>query len=132
MLLVQAFNKGRLPWQKSWEKPGIVGVLDPHNNAIIRGGIACSWLICSPLAAFAGALGFGYGLFTQSSTKSFDANSTDEDIEAFCISPAAMAYTCIAIDQNGNVTNRTLVAIGRCFWLTKISIISCKKMDGES
>ena len=132
MLLVQALNEGRLPWQESWDDPGIVGVLDPNKDAVIRGGTACGWLICSPLAAFAGALGFGYGLFTQSSTKTFDANSTDEDIEAFCISPAAMAYTCIAINQNGNVTNRTLVAIGRCFWLTKISITDCDNMDGES
>ena len=97
-----------------------------------QGGFACGWLICSPLAAFAGTLGFGYGLFAQSTTKTFDMNSTDEDIEAFCLSPAAMAFTCISIKQNGNVTNRTLVAIGRCFWLTKISITSCENMDGES
>jgi hypothetical protein len=94
-----------------------------------RTAYACSGLVCGGGAAL---IGFGYGLFAQSTTKTFDANASDEDIEAFCISPAAMAFSAIDIKMNSNVTKRTLVAISRCFWLTKVVITNCSNMDGES
>ena len=69
-------------------------------------------------------------LFSQRGTKVFGATATDEDVEAFCSSPAAMAITGIKIEVNEHITNRTLRAIGRCFWLTKIEITNCKNFDG--
>ena len=88
---------------------------------------ACGGLICGVPWALAG---FGHYLFAQRGTKVFDATATDEDLEAFCSSPAALAVTSIKIDGNDLITKRTLRAIGQCFWLTKIEIEGCTKLDG--
>ena len=88
---------------------------------------ACGGLICGVPGALAR---FGYLLLYQRGTKVFDATATDEDLEAFCNSPAALAVTSIKIVGNNLITKRTLRAIGQCFWLTKIEIEGCTKLDG--
>ena len=89
--------------------------------------LTCGGLICGVPGWLAG---FAYYLFSQRGTKVFDATATDEDIEAFCSSPAVMAITGIKIEVNEHITNRTLRAIGQCFWVTKIEITNCMNFDG--
>ena len=93
-----------------------------------RLGVACGGLICGVPAALTG---FGYFLFRQRGTKVFGASATDEDVEAFCGSTAAMGVTSIEIsDGNDLITKRTLSAIGKLFWLIKIKITAAKNFDG--
>ena len=106
-----------------WASLSSIGRLTP----LERVGWACGGLICGVPGALAR---FGYLLLYQRGTKVFDATATDEDLEAFCNSPAALAVTSIKIDGNDLITKRTLRAIGQCFWLTKIEIEGCTKLDG--
>lgn len=94
---------------------------------LLRVGLACGGLICGVPGALAR---FGYLLLYQRGTKVFDATATNDDLEAFCNSPAALAVTSIKIVGNDLITKRTLRAIGQCFWLTKIEIEGCTKLDG--
>jgi len=103
------------------------GVCGKDQDLLASVVVSCSGLICGVPGALAG---FACYLFSQGGTKVFDATATDEDIEAFCSSPAVMAITGIKIDSNEHVTKRTLRAIGRCFWVTKIEIKNCKNFDG--
>ena len=103
------------------------GVCGEYTELPERVVYSCGGLICGVPGALAG---FAYYLFSQRGTKVFDATATDEDIEAFCSSPAVMAITGIKIISNEHVTKRTLRAIGQCFWLTKIEITYCKNLDG--
>ena len=90
--------------------------------------MTCGGLICGVPAALTG---FGYFLFRRRGTKVFGAAATDEDVEAFCRSTAAMGVTSIVISAgNDLITKRTLDAIGKCFWLTKIKIRVAKNFDG--
>ena len=103
------------------------GLCDKDMPPLGRVVLACGGLICGVPGALAG---FGYLLLYQRGTKVFDATATDEDLEAFCNSPAALAVTSIKIVGNNLITKRTLRAIGQCFWLTKIEIEGCTKLDG--
>ena len=88
---------------------------------------ACVGLICGvPWALYS----FGYLLFYQLGTKVFDNTATDQDVETFCNSPAALAVICIKIVGSDFVTMRTLDAIGRCHWVTKLEITNCPNLDG--
>ena len=108
---------------------GLCSSIDNGPSPLVRVGVTCGGLICGVPAALTA---FGYSLFFRRGTKVFSAAATDEDVEAFCSSTAAMGVTSIEIgDGNSLITKRTLDTIsGKCFWLTKIKITGATSLDG--
>merc|ERR1712178_305664 len=100
--------------------------IDVNNFTVARRTrLACFGLTCGVPVALGR---FVYQLAFRSGTKTFAETATDNEVEAFCRGPDAMAVKSVVICKNLIITGRCMTAIGRCFWIINLDVSGCKAL----